>query len=91
MSDYVVEKTCAACPLQFEGTVDGYPLYFRLRWGWWSFTIAENSAVWPSDDEEYYERRGAYGDDLTGIMSDEDALAIIDRCVAEFRKTGFDD
>lgn len=29
----VAEMTCPACPVQIEGTVDGWPFYFRLRGG----------------------------------------------------------
>ena len=86
----MVERTCFACPMQYEGDVDGYPLYFRLRHGYWSVTIAEKNAVWPRDNEKYYSRGGEYGDDQTGLMPEEEALAIIERCVAEFRRIGFD-
>ena len=29
----VARITCGACPVQIEGTADGWPLYFRLRGG----------------------------------------------------------
>ena len=33
--------TCEACPVQVEGTIDGYGLYFRSRWDSWRLAIAE--------------------------------------------------
>ena len=29
MAEIEMECTCNACPVQYEGTVNGYPFYFR--------------------------------------------------------------
>ena len=91
MSDFELERTCFACPMQYSGKVDGYPLYFRLRHGRWSFTIAEKNAVWPGDDERFYDRSERCDDKYDGLMPEDEAIAIIERCVAQFRERGFDD
>ena len=39
--------TCPGCPVQFEGTVDGHPWYFRARYQSWSFQIAESPDAEP--------------------------------------------
>ena len=36
-----LRMTCEACPVQVEGTIDGYGLYFRSRWDSWRLAIAE--------------------------------------------------
>ena len=44
--------TCGACPQQYEGEVDGNPAYFRLRHGYWRFTIVApgSNPVGPGPD-----------------------------------------
>lgn len=64
--------TCNGSPVQYEGTVDGYPAYFRARWSAWRFTIARtgDSAVWPSHpDGPLFEISGAYDDDGCGYCA----------------------
>lgn len=39
--DVDIRLTCLASPVQFEGTIDGYPMYFRSRWSSWELTIAK--------------------------------------------------
>lgn len=39
--------TCAAAPVQAEGSVAGHPLYFRARWDEWSFAVSERPGVDP--------------------------------------------
>ncbi len=37
----LIEQTCGACPVQFEGELsDGRCFYFRARGGGWTFHIA---------------------------------------------------
>jgi hypothetical protein len=38
--DCELRMTCEACPVQVEGTIDGYGLYFRSRWDSWRLAIA---------------------------------------------------
>ena len=91
MTAFEIERTCFACPMQYGGKVDGYTLYFRLRYGQWSVTIAEKNAVWPGKDERQFERLGTHGDGFAGLMPENEAVAIIERSIAEFRERGFDD
>ncbi len=48
-----MRQTCPGAPLQYEGSVDGYPFYFRSRWDDWSFEIIEAGVVpwWLRKDE----------------------------------------
>jgi hypothetical protein len=39
--DVNIRLTCLASPVQFEGTIDGYPIYFRSRWSSWELTVAK--------------------------------------------------
>ena len=43
-------RTSMATPLRFEGAVDGVPVYFHVRYGYWIFAIAADavagSSVW---------------------------------------------
>lgn len=50
MSDSQMKLTCGACPVQLEGTIFGYPAYFRARWGSWSLTVANkgDNPIWPA-------------------------------------------
>lgn len=53
-----LEKTCAACPSQWEGeTLEGDYIYIRYRWGYLSVTL---------DSEEVFGEE--IGEDMDGIM-----------------------
>lgn len=47
----VADRTCDACPTQYEGEIDGNPFYFRARWGWWTLTVVRpgENPVCPAD------------------------------------------
>lgn len=90
----VLELTCNGSPVQYEGTVDGHPAYFRARWSSWRFTIARmgDSAVSPSHPEgPLYSGGGQYDEDgcgmCAGLMPNEDAERLIVVGVGVFRAT----
>ena len=79
-----MDKTCIACPEQYEGTVDGNPAYFRLRHSHWRFCITKpgGNAVRGTDASYFKEGMTDGGND--GVM--EDAPGLIMSMVQEFRK-----
>ncbi|HEU5348103.1 MAG TPA: hypothetical protein VFU63_05770 [Ktedonobacterales bacterium] len=38
--ELTMRRTCDAGPVQYEGTIDGRPFYFRARHDGWSFAVA---------------------------------------------------
>lgn len=92
--------TCESVPVQFEGTVDGYPAYFRARYSGWSFTIArtEEAAVGASvgirdsGPGAVLFDTGGYADDdgcgyCAGMMPLADATRLIWDCIERLRMT----
>jgi hypothetical protein len=78
--------TCEACPLQYEGTVNGKPFYYRGRWGGWCFGVGdtmngkENGAVGVAMGFlDGFQRQGMGGD--TDPM---EAVANIWQCCEEW-------
>ena len=79
---YTMERTCGACPVQYEGLVNGHQWYFRARYNAWSLHVAETTT-----DEEYAAVNGpiVLSGELTerwqydaGYMPTEVAEALID-------------
>ena len=49
-----MRRTCDAAPVQYEGTVEGHPFYFRARYDGWFFAVAatlDEAINAPSFDE----------------------------------------
>lgn len=44
---------CGTCPVQAEGTINGYPFYFRSRHARWSLHVALNKKGDPLDDDSW--------------------------------------
>ena len=90
MVDIQMTMTCQYCPVQYEGTVDGNPAYFRARWSSWSFSITKpgTSPVIPKDEDCLYHRSDDYGEDgfSAGSMDPAEADTIMRRCVEEWEK-----
>lgn len=91
-SGILMECTCSACPMQLEGTVDGFPAYFRARGEHYTFDIAlsggdaVSQSLSDSEGElSVYER---WGDEpyAAGWMSEEEARALIAKHVAHWRE-----
>ena len=82
--DLRMTRTCDFAPVQYEGTVNGYPFYFRARWMAWSFTVATTpeeavSTMGILNRQDWYGKNA----DASG-MPYEDAEAIIRQCAQEF-------
>ena len=84
--------TCGACPVQYEGTVDGYPAYWRARHNSFGLAIATQPGTDPvdvslgfadgwSEDRAY----GTPGDASAGYMAPAMAERLIREGVAAFR------
>src|SRR3989304_279558 len=91
MTDIKMEMTCQYCPVQFEGTVNGHPAYFRARWSSWSFSIAKEgkSPVFVKEEDALYFRTEEYGNGefgAAGAISHDEAMGFIEMCVKEFEK-----
>src|SRR3972149_6454343 len=91
MSDVKMQQTCPYCPVQFEGTVNGHPAYFRARWSSWSFSIAKvgKSPVLVKEEDALYFRTEEYGGGgfgAAGAMPPEEAMDFIKMCAEEFEK-----
>jgi hypothetical protein len=96
-----VRITCPAAPVQIEGTIDGYPFYFRSRWSRWTFTLVEpgQDPVAPGGLEDpvaptglggaLFWREDQYGSDTdvaaASWMPHEKAWWIVSECAAQFR------
>jgi hypothetical protein len=84
------------CPVQAEGTIDGYPFYFRSRGGHWALKIAEPGrdpeceARW-TYREEYKGRHAARDVEINdgrkfaaGWADEDECAAFIERCADAF-------
>jgi hypothetical protein len=85
-------RTCGACPVQYEGTVDGVPFYFRARGQHWTFgaggeTAGDAVEISMGYREDGFRLEEPWGEEMydAGWMDHADAEAIIARCIQEFR------
>ena len=65
-----IERTCIACPSQWEGkTDDDRPIYIRYRWGYLSVCLGPSGGdIWSAvGGEEIYGKQ--LGDDLDGFLT----------------------
>lgn len=88
------------CPVQGDGWLRGYPIYFRARGSSWSFILSCDPEIEPSGlregqqpgffiDDDYggYALWDDYGSDFdASYMPYEDAEAIIRNCAKRFLK-----
>jgi hypothetical protein len=87
-------KIYGSGPVQAEGTIKGFPFYFRSRHDTWTFSISENSEVDPVDiqrtgqgNEFGYFAEGYIGEQWEYIASylDEDKVKdIIQKCSKDY-------
>ena len=84
-----MKVTCESVPLQFEGTVDGNPAYFRARYDSWYFSIVKpgRDAVGPDRDDVLFYRDAMWGDGefAAGYMPELTGRELIDQCVKDWR------
>lgn len=67
----LLDKTCDACPAQWEGeTEDGRDIYIRYRWGYLSVTLNP----WTEDSEEIFVRQ--IGGEYDGSMGTKEMLEL---------------
>lgn len=74
------------CPVQAVGTVRGRDLYFRARWGKWSFEVADSAGNLPSNgidrESDAFCRDGV--DPHYGYMPLPEAVGVINECLREY-------
>jgi hypothetical protein len=70
------------CPVQAEGTVDGFPFYFRARGEHWSMNIGDVDPVC----DPIWSHVEPYGTEKfdAGWMNEDEARSFIDRAAAMF-------
>ena len=80
------------CPVQAEGTINGYPFYFRSRHARWSLYVASSTSSDPLDDDawvvtEDYPVKEGQGENRrvsAGYASKEECLEFIKRHAQTF-------
>ena len=82
-----LRMTCPAVPVQYDGDVDGYPAYFRYRFGHWYFVVTHpgSEPVMPKKEDLIFFREGDRGDEWAGDMPKDEADEFVSGLVAEFR------
>jgi hypothetical protein len=83
----VIETLGGMCPVQGEGTVDGFPFYFRARGASWSFSVADKDGdpVMNGPGEDGFHIAEPYGTwPEAGYMDIGIARAIIERSARKF-------
>lgn len=72
--------TCHGMPVQIEGDVDGFTVYFRAEDGGWEFTVY-NTAY----SEGAYLRMTGACDVHPQEMDTADAWIVVAKCIADWR------
>jgi hypothetical protein len=84
------------CPVQAEGTIDGYPFYFRSRGGHWALKISDTGKDPICDPrwifrEEYNGRNAVRDIEINdglrysaGWADEDECAAFIERCASAF-------
>jgi len=85
---------CGYCPVQAEGTINGYPFYFRSRHACWALHVASSPSGDPLDDDawsiiEDYPVTGVTKNLLldAGYATIPECVAFIKRQAKTFTKT----
>lgn len=87
-----ISEPSGTCPVQAEGTINGYPFYFRSRYMRWSIRVARNKDGDPFDNDAWY-----YDEDYpsiegeehlrwvsVGYAAKEECIKFIERCAETF-------
>ncbi len=82
MDTVVIDWLYGYCPVQAEGTIDGLPFYFRARGIHWRIGIGGAPVSAPAWG--YGESYGQ-GPFAAGWMTEEEALAFIEKAVTLYR------
>jgi hypothetical protein len=82
--EVVIETIGGNCPVQAEGTIDGWPFYFRARGTRWSFEVSEPG--FEACGEAVWDHVESYGDGpyAAGWMDEDEARAFIEQAAERF-------
>lgn len=84
MSGIDIEYLGGNCPVQAEGSVDGYRFYFRARGDQWSVQIAPtDEELWTDKRWVYVERYGEWPD--AGWMDESEAKDFLITAIEKWR------
>ena len=77
-----------ACPVQADGTINGVPFYFRARGQRWQMAIGEDPVEISCGMKDGWYKEEPWGKEMfdAGLMSEETAKEIIERCAEEYEK-----
>jgi hypothetical protein len=85
----MIEWLGGNCPVQAEGSVDGYPFYFRARGDRWCVEIAstKDNPDWFDSDENLWVWSEEWGDNpfAAGWMPETTALEMIAKGILLWR------
>jgi len=93
MSEIIyTSEPSGTCPVQAEGTINGYPFYFRSRHMRWSIRVARNKDGDPFDDDAWYfeeDYPSKEGEEhlrrvSAGYAAKEECIKFIERCAETF-------
>jgi hypothetical protein len=82
--------TCGACPVQYEGTINGKPFYYRSRWDEWRLAIAntiedaQDAGVWSLNNGTSLFFAKGDDDELDMDKQNQFAKQIIQQCADAF-------
>jgi len=79
--DLVIDTIGGNCPVQATGTINGKPFYFRARGEHWRIGVGGDPVM---DPEWSVERRWGAGEFAASWMSEDEALALIERSLKCF-------
>lgn len=66
-----LERTCYACPSQWEGTtMENEPVYVRYRWGHLTVQIGSPGEIGAYSSPVVFQRN--YGDELDGVLNEQE-------------------
>jgi len=87
-SVFDLELRChtVAAPVQVLGTIDGYALFFRSRWSFWYFALAEHEDDAVSQENCKFIKTGSTdGEYDASWLAGEELREILSQCISEFR------
>jgi hypothetical protein len=73
--------TCWGMPVQIEGTVDGFHVYFRAEDGGWEFSVYNTK-----ENQTVYLRECGWCPAHPDEPTDDDAMVIALECAADWRR-----
>ena len=89
----LIDSIGGNCPVQADGSINGFPFYFRARGDQWTLSIAHKESRDPVDVScgfaEGWRYREAYGEEDSfdaGWMEHEEALKFIHEAAEVFHK-----